>query len=46
MFEGDFPNLERFVESIREFDFTKFPKTDLKFVHQPQCNHSPYITTG
>ena len=27
---GDFPNLERFVEQVREYDFSKFPKTDMK----------------
>lgn len=29
---GDFPNLERFKESIKDYDFTKFPKLDLKCV--------------
>ncbi len=28
---GDFPNLEVFVEQIREYDFTKFPKLDMKY---------------
>ena len=31
---GDFPNLERFVESIRDYDFTKFPKTDSKLLEE------------
>jgi hypothetical protein len=27
---GDFPNLEAFCEQVREYDFTKFPKLDMK----------------
>ena len=29
---GDFPNLDRFVAQVREYDFTKFPKLDMKII--------------
>ena len=28
---GDFPDLERFKASIQDWDFSKFPKLDLKY---------------
>ncbi len=31
---GDFPNIERFKTAIREYDFSKFPKLDLKYEWQ------------
>ena len=39
---GDFPSLENFCNAVRDYDFSKFPKLDLKYaacVHLFPCYH-------